>query len=247
MENNENKVVEESGISLSDLIFLAKKNVLLILIVTMIFTIAGAVYGLRFKQISYTSTATAIVSVSAEPGNTNNYQNILAAQYMINSFKDYIDSIPVAAEVVDSDDCKEYDLSIKQVLDHLTVSTESTNSLVLTLKYVSNNEEESIVVLNQILASTKRLADEGTAKELLGNKFFILSDASKDSTTASRGAALVIIVCFLIGAMLSFGVVLIQYLLDDTYNSKEAIEKHYNINVIASLPDISDSEAGGSK
>ena len=108
------------------------------------------------------------------------------------------------------------------------------------------NEEKSIAVLNQILASTKRLADEGTAKELLGNKFFILADASKASTTASRGAALVIIACFLVGAMLSFGVILIQYLLDDTYNSKEAIEKNLNINVIASLPDISDVETGGS-
>ncbi len=244
MNVNTNTVQDETGISLNDLIFLIKKNFIMVFIITFIFTLGGAIYGLNFKKITYTSTATAMVLVGDNSGGSGAYQEMLTAQYMINSFKDYINSNLVAKDVINSDECSKYELSIRDVQDNLTVSTQTTNSLVLTLKYKSDNKEEAIEVLNQILDSTEFLSNQ---QDKLKDTFIIIDKAEEISTIASRGAAIVIIICFVLGAALSFGIVLIKFLLDDTYTSKEAIEKAYNINVIASLPNLADMENGGAK
>ena len=241
MENNEIIVQEEAGISFNDLFFLIKKNLVMIMIITFLFTLAGGIYGFGFKSYTYTSTATAIVY--GENNSNNPYQDVLTAQYMINTFKDYITSNVVAKDVMSSDSCKDYNLDIKHIQENLSVSTQTTNSLVLTIKYKAASEKEAITVLNQILDSTEFLSNQ---TEQLKDIFIVMDRAEEVSTVGSRGAAMVIIICFIIGALLSCGIVLIKFLMDDTYTSKEAIEKHYNINVIASLPNIIDV-VGGSK
>ena len=60
MENN--KIVEEQGLSFGDIVFIIKRNILFIALVTIIFTLVGAFYGLKIKKPSFTATSTAGVS-----------------------------------------------------------------------------------------------------------------------------------------------------------------------------------------
>ena len=47
MENE--KKIEEQGLSISDIVFIIKRNILFIILLTVIFTLAGAFYGLKVK------------------------------------------------------------------------------------------------------------------------------------------------------------------------------------------------------
>lgn len=252
MEQKQIIAEEEKGISLSDLFFLIKRNILLILIITGLFTVGGAVYGLRFKKITYTATSTAIVMVdSGTSSASGDYQNYLTSTYLINTFKDFIVSNNVVKQVIESPDCTKYDLTIKEINDNITIST-STNSLILTLKYSCADQDEAIKVLNKIVEMTIESANkldennDPVYKTLCGN-FVVMDQADTQNTTASRGATLVIVICFLIGFIISFAIVLVKYLTDDTYTSKDDFERVYNINVLSLLPDISDYEKEGSK
>ena len=245
MENNEVLNETETGISISDLLLLVKKNIVMILLITFIFTLAGAVYGFKYKEITYTANGSAIILVGNTAGNnTNDYQNVLIAQYMLTTFKDYMSSGVVITDVLNSDSCKGYELDIPSVSNSLTISIKSTNSLVLSVSYKSTNKEQAIKVLNQILDSTYHLSNDGDLKLTLGDKFTILERASDFNTSASRGAALVICIAFAIGAMLSLGIVLVKYLLDDTYRSKEDFERQLNVSLIANLPMIREEKGG---
>ncbi len=243
MENNEVLNNEESGISFDELFTLVKKNIVMILLITILFTLAGAIYGLKYKETTYTANGSAVILVG-QGDSTNEYQNVLIAQYMLTTFQDYMSSGAVITNVVNSDACKGYNLNVSSVINSLSIDTLSVNSLVLNVKYKSNNKEQAIKVLNQILDSTYELSNSEKYKDTLGNKFIILDYASDFNTEGSRGAAIVILITCAIGIIISFAIIILKYILDDTYTSKEAFEKQLNINVISCLPLINDEKGG---
>ena len=215
----------------------------MILVITFLFTLAGAIYGLKYKETTYTASGSAIILVG-QGDSTNEYQNVLIAQYMITTFQDYMSSGAVITDVVNSESCKEYNLNVNNVINSLSINTLSTNSLVLNVKYKSNNKEQAIKVLNQILDSTYALSNSEKYKKTLGDKFIILDYSSDFNTEGSRGAALIIIITFILGVIISLAIILLKYLLDDTYTSKEAFEKQLNVNVLTCLPLIKEEKGG---
>ena len=185
MEQNQVVIEEEKGISLGDIFFLIKKYFLLILIITVICTIAGAVYGLKFKKITYTAKAEAIVmanSSTSAPTASSNYQEYVMSTYLINTFNTFIVSNKVVRAVAEdlSEGLEAYKTNnpdavlpenyktlsneenigsmIKKIQDNATIST-STNSLIITIKFKSSNEALSIVVTNLLVEKTKEIAD----------------------------------------------------------------------------------------
>ena len=281
MEQNQVVIEEEKGISLGDIFFLIKKYFLLILIITLVCTIAGAVYGLKFKKITYTAKAEAIVmanSSTSAPTASSNYQEYVMSTYLINTFNTFIVSNKVVRAVAEdlSEGLEAYKANnpdavlpenyktlsneenigsmIKKIQDNATIST-STNSLIITIKFKSSNEALSIVVTNLLVEKTKEIADayvEVDSKkvydyEMLAGNFALVDEAEPSTVSASRGASIVIIVSALIGLVISFAIILIKYLCDDTYTSKEAFEKAFNINVLTLLPDFNETEEKGGK
>ncbi len=253
MSIRENIIEEEKGLSLSDLLFLVKRNIILIVIITGLFTIAGAVYGLKFKKISYTATSTAIVMVD-RAGNASSsaaYQDYLTASYLINTFKDFIVSENVVKKVVESNECKDYNLTVGGVKSATSISTTS-NSLILIIKYSCYDKQQAIDVVNQLTKSTIEVADSKDSEgndvyKILAGNFVVMDNAGERNVSASRGASVVIVVSFLIGFIISFAIVLIKYLTDDTYTSKDDFERVYNIDVLSLIPEISEYEKEGGK
>lgn len=279
MEQNQIVQEEERGITLSDIFFLIKKNILMICIITLVLTLAGAVYGLKFKKITYTAKAEAIVMAESNGSTAQaNYQEYVTSTYLINTFTTFIVSNKVLTAVtIDlSDRLDAYkaehpdavlpenykDLSkeenrnsvISTIQKNTTIST-TTNSLIISIKYKSSNEALSIVVANLLVEKTKEIADKYTEEggekvydyKMLAGNFASVDVADTFTTDASRGAAKVIIICFLVGIVLSAAIILIKFFVDDTYTSKEAFEKAFNINVLTLLPDFSDFEEKGGK
>lgn len=93
---NENEVVKE-GISFSEILFLIKRNILMIIIVTLVFTGVGFVYGKFFCKPTYTATTTAVVQV--ENSSISEYNAFVYSQYLVNSMAEFIVSDSVTKEV----------------------------------------------------------------------------------------------------------------------------------------------------
>lgn len=254
MEDNQiiNTNEEEKGITLNDILFIIKKNILIIILITAILTVGGAVYGFFFKPYKVTATATAVVMVDTSNGSTNqsDYQNLVQATYMINTYSEMIKSNMVAKMVQASETGQKYDLTIKGIIENTTVKS-STNSLIVTISYKCSAEkatevDKAIEICNAILDKTIELVNSKDGEEYvydkLANCLKKVDEASVDTAIASRGAAKVILICFAIGLVLSFGIAFIRHLLDDTYTSKEDFEKTFKINVLTLLPDLVDLE-----
>ena len=247
--------VEEQGISLRVILYLIKRNILLILLVTFGATLVAAIYGFGFKPYTYTSTATALCEADVSSvGGTNEYSSYSYSVYLTNTFKDFITSQPVldgAKEILDN-------IKLAKGEEYPTVSTGSIkNAISIEIKEYSvmvfiscktSNQELSADMANAVLQSAQDQANQidantGKAKyQVLYDKLKIVERAKIEA--GSRGALTVCLIGFAVGIVLSFAIIIIKYLAEDTYRSKDEFEKEYKINILASIPDV---EVGGNK
>ena len=231
----ENRNVDESGISLSDIFFLIKKNIIMILLITGLFTLCGVVYGLGFKSINYKTSSTAIVMSESSSSNSN-YQDYLFSNYLVNSFKTFIVSDPVLSKVSEKTGVP------KEKLAKMVSVTGETNSLILKITVESTlGDEKTIEIANEILDTAIEVAN--TKQENGEYKYTVLANNLVDmeyafETSASRGAAMVILVALMIGLIISFVIIFIKYSLDDTVNSRDFMEKECGVTVLAAISEI---------
>lgn len=255
------EVYQEQGISFSDLLFLVKRNIIIILIVTILCTIAGGVYAFGVKKPVYTAVATAVVQ--AEQSTTNNLEST-SYSYSValtNTFKDVIKSQPVivkaADELVKNEKYANVDGAKSSLMNKLKSSvsvTSTTSTLILTVSASSIDKDEAILLANTILAETIAVTDQYEVDEngnpkldsegkniykypILANKLKVLQEADYNTTSIKSNKLLILVVACLIGLIISFVIVLIKFLSDDTYTSKDTFEKTYNINILASIQD----------
>ena len=95
--DNMNQNSNNEGISFVELFSLFKKNIILIAVVTIVFTIIGGVYGKFIKKPVYSATATAVIQV--DNSNMTEYNAFVYAQYLVNSMSEFIVSDNVTKEV----------------------------------------------------------------------------------------------------------------------------------------------------
>lgn len=263
---------EEQGLSLSDLLFLVKRNIIMVIIVTMVFIIVGAVYGFKIKKPTYTATTTAIVYVDTSAGGNNPTManNFSYATYFTSTFSSFIKSNPVLS--VTSETLKEKYSYNNITRDYLkscvSVSTE-TNSLILTINAKVSSRDDTkgremarhianTVIDSAIQEANKYKYDDngniildkdGNPEyqyKVLADKLVVMEKVeSNHDVTYRRGALTTILISFLIGLVLSFIIILIKYLTDDTFTSKESFEEVTGINVLSIIGKVTAS--GGNK
>ena len=249
MDKDNNQI--EKSVTLKDLLFIIKKNIWMILIITFLTTAAAAVYGLGFKPITYKASATALVdnnNASSGGGSSSEYQNYILSTYLMNTFKDFVVSDLVLKDTVETLKTEKPDrfknLTLNTIKANLSVSVSTSNSLILTTTFKYKNGEDAVDIVNQVLASTVKIVNEkdehGEYKmKVLAESFVIIDSAEIGNVTSSRGASVVILIGFFGGFVLAFVIGLIKYLADDTYTSKEEFEAAFDVNVLSLLVDVS--------
>lgn len=251
------EVYQEQGISLSDLLFLIKKNVLMILIITIICTVAGGVYAYKIKKPVYTAIATAVVQAEPTNSGTNEATSYSYSVALTNTFKDIIKNITVINAAVDilinENNYNESDRNIlkSKLINNVSVSS-TASTLTLTVSATSTKAEEAIALANAILKATVTEVDKPLIGEdgkpvvdsdgnvvrnyiILADKLKVFSQASGETTSIKHNELLILVVTFMVGLVISFGIILVKYFFDDTYTSKDSFERTYNINILASI------------
>ena len=257
--NNNSVAIEseelEKGLSLGEIFFIIKKNIILILVITMVCTVAAGVYGFFFKEYSYTATTSTMVMVDVtkkETQTSTEYSNYMYSIQLINTYEDFVTSRKVIQKTVDELKDQYPDLNYKKIKNNLSLSN-SNSSLVVRISYTAHGEgkgQEAIDVVNTLVNSTIDIVNN-SKREDDTLQYSILSKAIEivdyaEQSEAKRGATLITLIGMLVGLAISFFIVLISRLLDDTYKSKEEFERQFKIDVIATIPDLVDAK-GDSK
>lgn len=222
--------MEEQVISLSEIFEALKKRWIMIVAITLVATlISGLVSFFVIDPVYETSTK---VFIGKEESDETAYSSndIQMYQKLLQTYAQAIKTRDLVGRAINN---LSYDLEEQNVVNSLTV-TPVTDTQILQIKYQSKDPKEAKEVL-------KNVTDEFivTAKDLVPNgNVRVIEEVELPENPVSPNKTMNIAIAFLLGLMVSVGLVFLLEYLDNTYKNKEQLEKELDIPVLGTIPDV---------
>ena len=220
--------MEEQVISISEIIDAVKKRWKIIALTTVLATVVSGIFS--FFVISPTYEASTKIFIGKEGAESEGYNSSDVSMYQ-NLIKTYSELIKTKDLVNKAIDNSEYDLSVNNVLNGITVNT-LTGTQILQISYqskspsIAKNILESIT--NEFITKAEELVPNGNVK--------ILESVELPKNPVAPNKTMNIAIAFILGMMVGFGIVFLLEYLDNTYKNKEQLEKELDIPVLGVIP-----------
>ena len=220
--------MEEQVISISEIINAVKKRWKIIALTTVLATVVSGIFS--FFIISPTYEASTKIFIGKEGAESEGYNSSDVSMYQ-NLIKTYSELIKTKDLVNKAIDNSQYDLSVNNVLNGITVNT-LTGTQILQISYqskspsIAKNMLESIT--NEFITKAEELVPNGNVK--------ILESVELPKNPVAPNKTMNIAIAFILGMMVGFGIVFLLEYLDNTYKNKEQLEKELDIPVLGVIP-----------
>lgn len=220
--------MEEQVISISEIIDAVKKRWKIIALTTVLATVVSGIFS--FFVISPTYEASTKIFIGKEGAESEGYNSSDVSMYQ-NLIKTYSELIKTKDLVNKAIDNSQYDLSVNNVLNGITVNT-LTGTQILQISYqsksssIAKNMLESIT--NEFINKAEELVPNGNVK--------ILESVELPKNPVAPNKTMNIAIAFILGMMVGFGIVFLLEYLDNTYKNKEQLEKDLDIPVLGVIP-----------
>lgn len=220
--------MEEQVISISEIIDAVKKRWKIIVLTTVLATVVSGIFS--FFIISPTYEASTKIFIGKEGAESEGYNSSDVSMYQ-NLIKTYSELIKTKDLVNKAIDNSQYDLSVNNVLNGITVNT-LTGTQILQISYqskspsIAKNILESIT--NEFITKAEELVPNGNVK--------ILESVELPKNPVAPNKTMNIAIAFILGMMVGFGIVFLLEYLDNTYKNKEQLEKDLDIPVLGVIP-----------
>ena len=225
--------MEEQVISVSEIIDAVKKRWKIIVLTTVLATVVSGIFS--FFVISPTYEASTKIFIGKEGAESEGYNSSDVSMYQ-NLIKTYSELIKTKDLVNKAINNSQYDLSVNNVLNGITVNT-LTGTQILQISYqskspsIAKNILESIT--NEFITKAEELVPNGNVK--------VLESVELPKNPVAPNKTMNIAIAFILGMMVGFGIVFLLEYLDNTYKNKEQLEKDLDIPVLGVIP-MSDLE-----
>ena len=222
------KEMEEQVISISEIFEALKKRWILIVSITLVATLISGV--LSFFIIKPTYEASTKVFIGKEENNQEGYStnDIQMYQKLLQTYAETIKTNEVIQAAINNTNA---DLSVKDIKDSLTV-TPISDTQILQIKYQNKNPKEAKEILsnitNEFIILAKELVPNGNVR--------VIEAVQLPENPVAPNKTMNVAIAFLLGLMVSVGLVFLMEYLDNTFKSKENLEKELGIPVIGLIP-----------
>lgn len=222
--------MEEQVISLSEIFEAIKKRWIMIVAITLVATLVSGILSFFVIDPIYESSTKVFIGKDESDNAAYNSSDINMYQQLLQTYAQAIKTKDLASKAIDKLD---YTLEPSYVISNLTVNP-ITSTQILEIKYRSKDQQEAKDVL-------KNVTDEFiiTAKELVPNgNVRIIEEVELPENPVSPNKPMNIAIAFLLGLMVSVGLVFLLEYLDNTYKNREQLEKELDIPVLGAIPDV---------
>ena len=223
--------MEEQVISLSEIFEAIKKRWIMIVAITLTATIISGVLSFFVIDPVYETSTKVFIGKEESDDAAYNSSDINMYQQLLQTYAQAIKTKDLVNRAISG---LSYDeLEASGVVNSLTV-TPISSTQILQIKYQSKNPEEAKDVLKSVI-------DEFivTAKELVPNgNVRVIEEVELPENLVSPNKKMNIAIAFLLGLMVSGGLVFLLEYLDNTYKNKDQLEKELGIPVLGAIPDV---------
>lgn len=222
--------MEEQVISISEIFEALKKRWILIVSITLVATLISGI--LSFLVIKPTYETSTKVFIGKEESNLEGYNSndIQMYQKLLQTYAETIKTNEVVQAAINNTGA---DLTVKDVKASLTV-TPVSDTQILQIKYQNNDPEVAKEMLenitNEFIVLSKELVPNGNVR--------VIEAVQLPEDPVAPNKKMNIAIAFLLGLMVSVGLVFLLEYLDNTFKNKENLERELDIPVLGVIPSI---------
>ena len=244
MEEKQNKNFniqedDDDEIDLLELFFVLRRHLAVILIVAILFGAAAYAFSYFVIPKKYTATAQLYI-VSASNESVVNLSDLQIATNLTSDYKELILSRPLMESVIKN--LKLADQYTPATLPESIKIVNPSGTRILHIDVTTLDPKLSANIANEVA----KLSVDWLPAIMESNKPNLIQNAvvpeRKSSPSNTKNAAIGVA----IGLVLTCGIYIIQYLLDDTIKSADDMEKYFGVVPFASIPEDPDANDGRS-
>ncbi|MDK0916462.1 Wzz/FepE/Etk N-terminal domain-containing protein [Clostridium perfringens] len=231
--------MEENTISLQEIAYALKKRWKLIVLITIAATLVSAILSFFVIKPKYEATTKLFIGKQETSQNTANYDNndIMMYQKLMKTYAQLVKTSDLVTKAVKSADLDYNQKDIKGILNNLNANP-SADTQILDLSYKGGNPKDVLklteAITNEFIAESKELIPNGNVQ--------VIQKPQLPEHPVSPNKTLNILIAFILGLMVGVGVVLLLEYLDNTFKSREDLEKTLNLPIIGTIPDYNNME-----
>ena len=220
--------MEEQVISISEIFEALKKRWILIVSITLVATLISGI--LSFFVIKPTYETSTKVFIGKEESNQEGYNtnDIQMYQKLLQTYAETIKTNEVVQAAINNTNA---DLTVSAVKGALTV-TPVSDTQILQIKYQNKNPEVAKEILegitNEFVILAKELVPNGNVR--------VIEAVQLPENPVAPNKKMNVAIAFLLGLMVSVGLVFLIEYLDNTFKSKEELERELDIPVVGIIP-----------
>lgn len=222
--------MEEQVISLSEIFEAIKKRWIIIVAITLSATLISGILSFFVIKPVYETSTKLFIGKEEREDTVYNTNDIQMYQKLLQTYAQAIKTKDLVGRAINS---LNYELEPSKVVGALTV-TPVTDTQILQIKYKSKNQQEAVEVLKniteQFIITSKELVPNGNVR--------VIEEVEFPENSVSPNKKMNIAIAFLLGLMVSLGLVFLLEYLDNTYKNKEQLEKELDIPVLGEIPDV---------
>lgn len=222
--------MEEQEIRLDEIFDALKKRWLMIVSITLTAAIIAAV--LSFFVIKPKYEASTKLFIGKEEAESQGYSQNDVTMYQ-KLMKTYTETIKTKDLVEKALGSSNLEVDTKSVLENLTV-TSLADTQILEVKYKSIDPIEAKTIIEEItdefIETSKKLVPNGNIQ--------IIESVEMPEKPVSPNKKMNIAIAFALGLMVGVGLALLLEFLDNTFKTKEQVERELEIPVLGTIPQV---------
>ena len=222
--------MEEQVIRLDELFEALKKRWLMIVVITLLATVASAALSFFVIKPQYEASTKVFIGKDDGEGQAYNQNDVVMYQKLMKTYSEAIKTKDLVSRSLKGTSLT---LEPEEVLNNLTVVSVA-DTQILEIKYKSKNPREAEVVIEEISEEFIK-----TSKELVPNgNIKIIESVELPEKPVSPNKKMNIAIAFLLGLMVSVGLAFLLEFLDNTFKNKEQLERELDLPVLGSIPNM---------
>lgn len=230
--------MEENTISLQEIAYALKKRWKLILLITIAAILVSAILSFFVIKPKYEATTKLFIGKQeSQDNNAYNNNDVMMYQQLMKTYAQLVKTSDLVTKAVKSADLDYNQKDIKGILNNLN-ATPSAETQILDLSYKGGNPKDVLklteAITNEFIAESKELIPNGNVQ--------VIQKPQLPEHPVSPNKTLNILIAFILGLMVGVGVVLLLEYLDNTFKSREDLEKTLDLPIIGTIPDYNNME-----
>lgn len=226
--------MEEQEIRLDEFFDALKKRWFMIVSITLAATIISAAISFFLIKPKYAASTKLFIGKEEAESQGYNQNDVTMYQKLMKTYSATIKTKDLVERALEG---SKINLNTNTVLENLTVTT-VTDTQILEVKYNSIDPNEAATII-------KKVTDEfiKTSKKLVPNgNIQIIESVEVPDKPISPNKKMNIAIAFVLGLMVSGGLALLLEFLDNTFKTKEQIERELDIPVIGTIPQVKEDK-----